>query len=223
MDRNFLGLVISVVYLAFIIGLGYFLNARKAASSDAVRKIIHIGVSNWWFILVTCFDSVVLPVIGTGFFVIMNSLATYWGWARRFFGLKEERRHHGLVYYPASLLGLVLLVYLADFPLHAATAGVLAMGYGDGIAGLVGHRFGRRRLPGSEKTWLGTVVMFIITGIVVTGVLLGWRISGGTGGKILLILSTALIAAVLEAISPYGLDNVAVPFGVAFWMVLPWW
>ncbi|AEC01445.1 diacylglycerol/polyprenol kinase family protein [Parasphaerochaeta coccoides] len=221
MDRNFLGLVISVAYLAFVIGIGYLIYIRKLASSDVVRKVVHIGVSNWWFVLVTCFDTPLLPVIGTGFFIIMNGLATWHGWTQKFFGLKEEKKHHGLVYYPASLLGLVLLVYVADFPLHAATAGVLAMGYGDGIAGLIGHRFGRRKLPGSEKTWLGTGMMFLVSCVVVAGVLLAWNLSGRMFVPV--ILSTAFIAALLEAVSPYGLDNLSVPFGVAFWMMMPWW
>ncbi len=221
MDTNLLGFIISLFYLGGVIGIGYLLNARTKLSSAVIRKVIHIGVTNWWFILIFFFEGPVLPLLGTGFFVVMNYLATRFGWSGKYFGLVEEKRHYGLVYYPVSLLVLVLLIYYAGLPLYAATSGVLAMGYGDGIAALVGHQYGRKKLPGSNKTWLGSAVMCIVSFSAVFLTCYLWNYPSSR--LLVLALSTALVATLLEAASPYGLDNIAVPLGTALWMVMPWW
>ena len=57
MDSNIVGLLISFPFLALVIALAIALKKWCAISSESMRKVIHIGVSNWWFILLHYFNT----------------------------------------------------------------------------------------------------------------------------------------------------------------------
>ena len=208
------GLALSFTLVGLVVGVGFLLSVGKRVSTELVRKIIHIGVSNWWFILIGFFDSLETAVIGPILFIVANSAAVLSGMANRL-GISDRRRNLGLVYFPLSLLLLVLLGYTQTIPLWACGIGCLTMGYGDGLAAIIGKRWGRRNI-GLGKTLLGTGALFVITCMVILGFSIGHRLSGlwslnwwvATG-------VIALFASLLEAYTPYGLDNITVPVGTA--------
>ncbi len=217
MDSNIFGLAVSFVFLGVVIGIAVLLRRFTGFSSEFIRKFIHIGVSNWWFILMAWMDNIWYAIIGPVVFIILNSVMTFGGYGG-FLGMDDKKRNYGLIYFPISLLVLVLLVYNGKLAAAAATVGVLSMGYGDGLAAMVGHAWGKKKLPflTGGKTWLGTAVMFL----VVTLVAYLFASVPEVPYRLLVAVTTGLVGAFLEAATPLGLDNVTVPLGVALWVAV---
>jgi phytol kinase len=89
------------------------------------------------------------------------------------------------------------------------------MAWGDGLAALVGQRWGRHsyKILGSQKSWEGSGTMALVS-FLVTGLLLSFTHSFSPG-----ILAIAAIVALastgLESFSRWGIDNLTVPVGSA--------
>ncbi|MFA7641822.1 MAG: hypothetical protein WCY74_00940, partial [Sphaerochaetaceae bacterium] len=200
---NSLGLLFSFAFIAVVIGSGFLLSRSQKYSSESVRKFIHIGVSNWWFILIAFFDSLAYAVIGPILFIIANAIAVSTGLAN-VLGIKDKVRNLGLVYFPISLLILVLAGFSQTVPMWACGMGAMAMGYGDGMAALLGKRYGKRKIRGG-KTLEGTLVMFVVMILVITVFSLYYGIDSlwSVTWWIFLFLIAA-VAALLEAYTPYG-------------------
>ncbi len=158
-------------------------------------------------------------MIGPILFIIANAIAVSTGLAN-VLGIKDKVRNLGLVYFPISLLILVLAGFSQTVPMWACGMGAMAMGYGDGMAALLGKRYGKRKIRGG-KTLEGTLVMFVVMILVITVFSLYYGIDSlwSVTWWIFLFLIAA-VAALLEAYTPYGLDNLTVPIGTA---LLAYW
>lgn len=203
MQDNVLALVYSFAFIIAVIALAFVLYRTIHLSSESVRKIIHIGVSNWVFILVWCFDDVRFAVVGPMAFIILNAVFVHSG-AAGLLGMGDRRRDNGLVYFPFSLLVMTLLYYRGLIQAHDVIAATLVMGYGDGLAALVGSKIGRHRYSvlNASKSWEGTAVMLIVS-IAVIAIF--------TPYPALKVLVMAVVATLFEALTPLGLDNITVP------------
>lgn len=202
MNSNINGLILSVAFVCFVVLFGFLLRNFTRISAEAVRKFIHIGVSNWVFILVYCFDNIYYAAAGPAVFIIVNTIFVYSGMGV-YLGMGDRKRDNGLIYFPISLLILVLMLYKGILTESDVITGVLIMGYGDGLAALIGSKWGRHKysVMNCTKSWEGTVVMAVVSFIIAV-------LSGhGPAGAALI----ALIAAFFEAVTPLGLDNVTVP------------
>lgn len=203
MDSNVLGLVYSFSFIFAVIIIAFLLYRFAHLSSETVRKIIHIGVSNWVFILTGCFNTLSFALIGPVTFIILNGAFVYSG-AAKLLGMGNRKRDNGLIYFPFSLLVLTLLYYRGLIQAHDVIAGTLVMGYGDGFAALLGSKFGRHKysVMNAQKSWEGTAVMFIASLAVILLV---------TPYSIPKAIMMAVVATVFEAVTPLGLDNITVP------------
>ena len=118
----------------------------------------------------------------------------------------RERDAGRFVLGPVTLAAGVLLSLLL-FPLRYATAGILALAFGDGTASIAGKLFGKHRLPGAiGKTLEGSLACFtfvFITSIAVTR-------------NFFHALFLALTAAVFEAIPLKDFDNLLIPLLISF-------
>ncbi len=204
------GLVLSFTLILSVVAIGVLLSLSKILSSESSRKFIHIGVSNWWFILIAYFDSLSYALIGPLTFVVLNTIVVYTNLAT-LVGISEERRNMGLIYYPVSLTILVILGFVGVFPLWACGIGIVVMGYGDGLAAVIGGRWGKRRIWG-RKTQLGTLIMALVTFIILIIFSVWYNLKGlwSFPWWFSLILISATVA-LTEAYTPYGLDNISVP------------
>ena len=209
---NNLGLILSLGFIGIIIGIGILLSKSDRFTAEFVRKFIHIGVSNWWFILIASFDSLAYALVGPILFILLNGIAVVTG-AANVLGISDKRRNLGLVYFPISLLLLVIAGYTNTIPMWACGMGALTMGYGDGLAAMIGKHWGTKKIRG-DKSLLGTLVMFVVTALVVTGFSLGYSLpSVWSFTWWLSVVVISGVAALLEAYTPHGLDNLSVPLG----------
>ena len=102
---------------------------------------------------------------------------------------------------------------------YIAAVAVMAWGFGDAAAALVGKAFGRRRIqhPRIEgaKTYEGTFAMFVVAGLAIFFTLLvyagqSWQVSLAVAALV------APVSATVELFSHRGIDTLTVPLSVAF-------
>lgn len=223
-------LILSFGLIFIIIGIASLLLTLKLVSAEISRKIIHIGVSNWWPLAMFTMEHTLIALIGPVSFIIIN----YISYRRHLFPAMEDDAPHdnlGTIYFPISLLVLVLLCYSGPLSLTAGAAGILVMGYGDGAAALVGKHFGKIHISLGKlrtgKTVLGSTTMFIVSYIVIVLVAVylpplspaGQAAAGPDPWTWALVVAAA--AALIELLTPRGLDNITVPIATAllYWIV----
>ncbi|KAK8889449.1 dolichyl monophosphate biosynthetic process [Tritrichomonas musculus] len=211
------GFAYSFLLLGSILIIARLLTHVDGISPEAVRKFIHISISNWWFILSNYFSGLWQSLTGPILFIIVNSLATFLDWAR-FFGMNDRTRNYGLIHFPLSLAILIILQHFNIITEYMTGIAVLIMGYGDGLAALLGKKFGVSKIHPlvGKKTYVGSFTM-LITSIFIMVFFselyqLGWATSFS---GISIILITAIVATLLEVLTPFGLDNLSVPIGTA--------
>ncbi|MEL6161269.1 MAG: diacylglycerol/polyprenol kinase family protein, partial [Cyanobacteria bacterium J06627_32] len=103
-----------------------------------------------------------------------------------------------------------------------AAIGILTMTWGDGLAALVGQRYGAHpyQIWGEKKSWEGSAAMLIVSYAVCAVIL--WKMQGPLAATWLAAGGVAIVATALESASKYGVDNLSVPLGsaaVCFWLV----
>lgn len=225
--NEIIALFLSFGLIFVIIGIASLLLSLRLISAEVSRKIIHIGVSNWWLFAMFTMKNTLIAVIGPVSFIIIN----YISYKKHLFSAMENDAEHnnlGTIYFPVSLLILVLLCYSGPLTLTAGAAGMLVMGYGDGFAALAGKYFGKKHISiggfSTGKTVPGSLTMLTVSFIVI---LLVFQLAGA-GGSVYsstavwgwsLVIAAA--AAIVELITPRGFDNISVPLttAVLFWII----
>ncbi len=212
MNSNILGLIVSFPFLGVVIVIGILLKRYFGISSESMRKFVHIGVSNWWFLEITFFTSLPYALVGPIAFIILNSLFTFLGWGKAL-GMDDKKRNYGLIYFPITLLFFVLLQYQGMVSNLVSTIAVLIMGYGDGLAALFGSKWGKKKLPIKivNKSVVGSMTMALVSFLLV---LFGLLFYSSLAFPVVLLASlvVGLASALVEAYTPLGLDNITVPF-----------
>lgn len=105
--------------------------------------------------------------------------------------------------------------------------GILIMAYGDGLAALVGAKFGKKK-PYSfapSKTLAGSLTVFAVATVVtaITILVVGEAehiLRVGIGMIVLLALCNGFLSAFIEAAGIKGSDNLTLPIGSAFFSTL---
>jgi dolichol kinase len=98
------------------------------------------------------------------------------------------------------------------------------MSYGDGLASVVGIRFGKKKyqLFQDTKSYIGSFAMFCFTVILLLVAMIFYGTLELTDSVFFIIPGIAAIATFVEGATPRGLDNLSVPFVTAFlyWFTL---
>lgn len=207
MDRSILGIIIS---FAFVFAIIFIAGLLKRLGQEASRKFVHIGVANWWLIAMAYFDSPVWASIVPASFVVLNYISYKYGLFKSM-ERKGGKEDLGTVYYAISLLVIALLTFSKTGKPYLGAIAILTMGYGDGLAAVVGKAlgWGKYKVFGANKSLAGSLTMFMAS-LAVAGVLMSMYAGGFDLGK---AAALALIATVLEALTPMGFDNLSVPLG----------
>lgn len=213
-----MGVLLSYLFVGAILLVSNQLSRTGRITPRVARKFIHIGVCHWWFIAFTCIDSLGWALVGPLSFILINFFIARFnlipgmnsGPARYDSNGRYDSsgRNYGTVYFPITLVILVLAVYRTEMTAATAGMGVMIMGWGDGMASLIGEHWGSSAISiwGNRKSAAGTGAMFLFSFIAV---LIGLLLFGGGGlGTALLI---AAIATFFEVFTPWGLDNITVP------------
>ncbi|MTI95842.1 MAG: phosphatidate cytidylyltransferase [Firmicutes bacterium] len=215
------GMFMSYFLIFAIIGISELLVRLFHLPKEESRKFVHIGVSHWWLIAMFFFTEWQWAIIPPITFIFLNLVSWYTGIFDSMERKTRDINNLGTVYFPIALLILVLLTWF-DSPVfegvhpYIGALGIMAMGYGDGFAGLIGTNFGKTKytLFGATKSVEGSIAMLVASFIPLFVILLlgpGLGLVWALGGALLL----AVAATAIEALTPKGLDNLTVPLGTA--------
>ena len=96
--------------------------------------------------------------------------------------------------------------------------GIAAMSYGDGMASLVGMKYGKIKynLTGDTKSLEGSLTMFIVLIGMLWVVLTYYAVPANP----LVIVTVALVATIFEGLTPKGLDNITACFSAVITYIL---
>ncbi|MGZ7159353.1 MAG: diacylglycerol/polyprenol kinase family protein [Methanobacterium sp.] len=212
---NLYGLLFVYGYVAILLLISEkVLNKHPQLS----RKFLHIMVGNILFILPLFNTWWVITFFAAAPFIPLTYLMSPYSPLKSVKDKISSSGHGlGLVYYAISWTILAFLFYNQPWII---AVGIAAMSYGDGMASLVGQRFGKRNYNvfGDNKTYEGSLAMFL-TLIITLGIVLAYY--GVLPSNYMIIVIVALVATVLEGITPKGLDNLTSCFGaVATYLIL---
>jgi dolichol kinase len=225
-QNDWVGVAAVYIYVALLILFTEKVLSKKYPVQS--RKFLHIMTGNIAFILPLFETKEIMAFIAAGPFILFTFLMSPYSPIKSMRGKTSEAGHGlGLVYY--AITWTVLAYVFFDHREIIAMA-ILAMSYGDGLASLIGIKYGQRKYTifKDTKSYVGSFAMFIFTFLLFL-VALGFYVTyGGTPAPSNIIrvtvyfLCMAGIVTVVEGITPLGLDNLSVPFitAVMYWFYL---
>lgn len=203
-------LVGVIAYLAVLVLVAEGIDRFVASDTELTRKIVHIGAGNvvllaWWLqipqtVILGAAAIASLVAVSSYFLPILPSINSV------------GRQSLGTLFYAVSI-GILTLLFWSDNPEYSVL-GILVMAWGDGLAGLIGQRFGKHpyQVFGIQKSWEGSLTMAVVTFIISSLILSNFGIHWQTWSIAALV---ATVATILEAFSTLGVDNLTVPLGSA--------
>lgn len=209
-----LWLQISIVGLGLgaIVLLAETLYRRTEISSELARKVVHIGSGNvilvaWWLQIPTW--------VGVCASIIASIVALLSYYIPFLPGINSVGRKSLGTFFYAMSIGILIAWFWPLQKFQYAAIGILVMTWGDGLAGLIGQRFGQHgyEIWGMKKSWEGSLTMALASYIV--SCLILFLVQGNLWQTWLVPIAIALVATVLEAFSKLGVDNLTVPLGSA--------
>ena len=205
-------LAIVATWLATVGSAAVLAKHHFAAGAEITRKIVHIGTGNvvllaWWL------EIPAAAGIGMAIAASVVTLISFW---RPILPAIDNigRKSLGTFFYAVSIGVSIAWFWPLQLPQYAAL-GIAIMAWGDGLAALVGQRFGRHRywMLGSQKSWEGSLTMFAVSFCVAIAILLSTH--GAIWQTWAIAALVSLCATSLETFSRLGIDNLTVPLGSA--------
>ena len=205
-----MGLVLGV-FLALLLALGAYRRAHTE-QGERTRKLVHVGMGCTSLALPWHFDSVwpvvALGLLSTALLLAIRRSARVHELLGR--ALDVERRSIGDLLFPASI---VVLLTLSGGNALLFCAPVLLLTFADPVAAWAGMKYGQQpqiAAIGGRKTAQGSLAFVMVGAVVVLAALLALSPIGWPEAA-LISLGVALLAGLVEALSPNGLDNVLAP------------
>ncbi|MBT7552888.1 hypothetical protein HN670_00285 [bacterium] len=202
-------MISKLITIIFLYSISFFLAEflyKKGLRSEYSRKVAHILGGFISLLLPIWFDVVTAVGIGIFFFVVLlaaqhkkllNSVN------------KTDSYSAGAALFPLGLA--VSFAFFVPINLIIFQGSVLILTLSDGMAGLLGYKFGKKKYNiTGEKSWLGSFLFFIITLLVLLTIL--YFVNSALSVKMILFsIVGSLLLALLEGLLGRGLDNLAIP------------
>ena len=239
--QDALALVLTVVAIQALVLVNGVLQKKNLLPTYITRKIIHIFAAP---IFVLCwllysgaptsrFFAAIVPLA-----FIIQFAAIGLGWRKDEAFVKSMSRSGdprellgGTMHYAVVMLIVVLLFFTNGSPKTSFTPAAMiilgALAGGDGLADIIGRRYGGRSfgVGGSTKTLTGSLAMFIGSLLMSLTLLAAFSLRLPFGPSVFLMpaLLLSLLATLVEAFSPKGLDNYTIPAAVLAGILLLAW
>ncbi len=204
------------VYVGSIVLISELLHRYTDTNPEQVRKVVHIGTGNViilaWLLQLPAWVGIISGVLAGIVTLISYRLPILPGVN------SVGRKSLGTFFYAASIGILTAIFWHLNLP-HYAVIGILIMAWGDGLAAIIGQRFGKHpyTIFGNTKSWEGTLTMLVVSYAIVSIVLLS--VQGNLWQTWVVGIPVAIVATGVESIAQWGLDNLTVPLtsaGLAF-------
>lgn len=210
-------LLISFAYVLVVLVIGSVIARKQKKNSELSRKVIHILVGNWVFI--TPFFTELWAVLAVPLaFVFINTISLK---VKLIPAMERNDNSLGTVYYAISLVVLSGVSFILKWP-QLVFIGVLVLAYGDGLAALIGQKYGKKSLViAPSKTLAGSLTVLVVAFVVTLMTQLIFPVSSLSIWNMLLIaLLTALLAPIIELAGTKGCDNLSLPIGTGLFATI---
>ncbi len=208
------GLFLSLFGVAEI--LYHFLKVK----AELTRKFVHMGtglltflfpvmLGNHWFVLILCSTFALLLILSLKYkwFPSINAI---------------DRDSVGSLAYPAAVYGCYLVYDYFNQNYIYFYLPILILAICDPLAALVGKRWplGKYKVGMDNKTLMGSTTFFVSAVILTLLFFFFPRVEKTTLELILHSVFIALVAAIVEAYSKRGYDNLTIPAAVLLCIVI---
>ena len=200
------GLVAIGAWLVLLAAMAHLVHQWRPHQPEWSRKVVHLGAG---LVLPMAWATHIGRTMALAAAVLATILAAVNQRTRLLPGLESVNRHsYGTVAYGLS----ILLLLWWGWPQQAAVvvAAGLMMAFGDGLAGILGPACPSPgwSVLGQRKSLLGTACVALVATVV------GWMLLGEQL-SLNQLLVLGVVAAGLEQISVFGVDNLLLPLGAA--------
>lgn len=213
------------------------INWVKIMDQETKRKIVHISMG-FWTIAMVVFPRVlaILVILAALFFVLILARPKVWKVAFDSMASREDEKKAGFLKGPLLYVIMALISFIF-LDLRVAATVFAMMAFGDGLANVIGSRYGRHRFTRLNNRSFEGFLTFIVFAFL-SGVLVFFLVSFNPDPYpwfkifrikenihdfqvIVIILGVSIIAALTELISKGILnDNVTVPLVTGFLLTL---
>ena len=207
-----LQIALAGAWLGAISLLAAIVSRYTTADSEIKRKVVHIGTGNVillaWLLHIPAWVGITASILASAVTLLSYKFPVLPGIN------SVGRQSLGTFFYAVSIGLLIAWFWPLQQPQYAVL-GVLVMTWGDGLAALIGKRFGRHpyQLWGMKKSWEGSLTMALVSYVVSSLIFLG--VYGNVWQTWVVSVAVSLLATGLEAFSKFGIDNLTVPLGSA--------
>lgn len=180
---------------------------KQKSHGELSRKFVHITVGSFvgfWPYFLSPNEIKILSVA----FLVTVAVSKYLNIFQAIHSV--QRPTHGEFWF-AFVVGLLAFI---PHHQHVYTAALLEMSLADGLAAVVGTRYGNSRrysVLGSPKSVAGTATFFITSCLI----LIGYAVLTPHALSLAMVAPIAVVATILENVGVKGLDNLFVPLFVA--------
>jgi dolichol kinase len=213
--------LLGACYLYIIVIILITGKIKDRLPKNLARKFLHIMIGNFIWII-PFFTYVAFPLNFPFFvaapFILLTFLVSpgtpIKGLTKKLSGLGDVTfggHTYGLVFYAISYT--ILAAFFSNQPWLIA-AGIIPLAYGDAAASIVGLKWGKHQFNiCAKKSVEGSLTMFATCFLVLAAsfVFFGFLYPLPITNYLLASLCAAAVATLCEALTPRGLDNLAVP------------
>ncbi len=206
-----------MILKGYIFGIGYaliclllsFILYRLGMPKKYTRKIVHILVGFEWVILYH-FLGAGIHFLAVCIVFLLLLIIAYKGKLMPMISSDSDNAP-GTVYYAVAMTGVAAVGCFVPEVLLPFGIGVMCTSLGDGFAGVVGQLFSRNNpVIYRNKTHFGVVTNFLVSFVCAFAISSLYFLHLGVFECMLI----GLLSAELELITPYGLDNISITWGV---------
>ena len=238
--QDALALILTVIAIQALVLVNGILQKRELLPTYITRKIIHIFaaplfVSCWMLYSGAPASRFFAAVVPLAFIIQFAAIGLGWRQDEAF--VKSMSRSGdprellgGTMHYAVVMLLVALLFFTNGNNTSFTPSAMIILGAlagGDGLADIIGRRYGGRSfgLGGSTKTVAGSLAMFVGSMLMSLALLGIFSVRATLGLKALLlpVLLLSLLATIVEAFSPKGWDNYLIPLAVFVGILLLSW
>ena len=205
----------SLAFIAVVLLINQQLWQRDLVRGEASRKLAHIAIGSFiaaWPLYMSYAEIRWALLIGLVCAVIVRQLVLF----PSIFDVK--RRSIGDIAAPI----IILLAAFLEPSRTIFAAMVLHIAFADGMAALIGSRFGHKtayNIFREKKTLAGTAAFFGSSVLIMVAALL-FRPVIDTAAFMLYVVAIPLLTTFAENVSPRGFDNISVPIIVITLLLL---
>ena len=221
---------VGITMLYIIVAVGIMLLVRKCFTipDELFRKTLHFILLGAYIPLVFAFETWWMSAIfSTSLIIILFPVLSVAGKVPMFSSFMNERKEGEFKSSMVLAVGMMAFSVCICWGIfgekYLVLATVYAWGIGDGLAALIGKRFGKHKikwkLADGKKSVEGSLTMFLCSLISVFTVLL---IRGGIGVTMCFVIAflAALVCTLAELCAKNGLDTVICPVS-AMLVIIP--